>query len=113
MCRRPAPERAHAFDRWPATWLGQHVGEELGFGLHVRTPATEMQRALAAWDLAELSLSDAPEGLNRLQAVRLSLAAMSLAAPTLALLDNPTACCASRMPDVWAMTSPTGRKRPD
>ena len=79
------------FDRYPPIWLGQHVAEEINFGLQSRPSAEAMCDTLTQWDIAELSPNDELAKLNRRQAVRLSLAAMDLAKPTLALLDNPTA----------------------
>ena len=86
----PAQTVSMLFDRWPAIWLGQHVGEELSFGLSRRPTRSEMIDRLKAWDLDGLSLSADLTSLNRRQAIRLSLAAISLASPLLVLLDNPT-----------------------
>jgi ABC-type iron transport system FetAB ATPase subunit len=78
-------------DAQPMLWLGQRVDEELGFGLNTKPDVNSMRHALERWRLQGLGLSDALAQLNRLQEIRLSLAAMSLAAPKLALLDNPAA----------------------
>jgi energy-coupling factor transporter ATP-binding protein EcfA2 len=79
------------FDRWPPVWLGQYVGEELAFGLSARPLVTDLTHVLEKWGIEELALDADLQTLNRLQAIRLSLAAMDLAAPDLVLLDNPTA----------------------
>jgi energy-coupling factor transporter ATP-binding protein EcfA2 len=79
------------FDRWPPVWLGQYVGEELAFGLSTRPLVTSLTHALEKWSIEKLALDTDLQTVNRLQAVRLSLAAMNLAAPALVLLDNPTA----------------------
>ncbi|HKJ83588.1 MAG TPA: ATP-binding cassette domain-containing protein [Mariprofundaceae bacterium] len=76
-------------DTVPALWLGQRVGEELGFGLSPKPDIHRMRHALDRWHLEELALNDTLAGLDRLQGVRLCLAAMSLASPKLALLDDP------------------------
>lgn len=75
----------------PALWLGQRVDEELGFGLSTKPDVKSMRHALDRWRLEGLELSDTLAQLNRLQEIRLSLVAMSLAAPKLVLLDNPAA----------------------
>ncbi len=79
------------FDRWPPVWLGQFVGEELAFGLSTRPSVANLTSILEKWGISELALDTDLQTLNRLQAIRLSLAAMDLAAPALVLLDNPTA----------------------
>ena len=79
------------FDRWPPVWLGQYVGEELAFGLSIRPSITSLTDVLEKWGISELALDADLQAVNRLQAIRLSLAAMDLANPTLVLLDNPTA----------------------
>jgi energy-coupling factor transporter ATP-binding protein EcfA2 len=79
------------FDRWPPVWLGQYVGEELAFGLSARPSITSLKDVLEKWRISELALDADLQAINRLQAIRLSLAAMDLAAPALLLLDNPTA----------------------
>lgn len=79
------------FDRWPPVWLGQYVGEELAFGLSIRPSITSLTDILEKWGISELALDADLQTVNRLQAIRLSLAAMDLANPTLVLLDNPTA----------------------
>jgi energy-coupling factor transporter ATP-binding protein EcfA2 len=79
------------FDRWPPVWLGQYVGEELAFGLSTRPSMTSLTYMLEKWGISELALDADLQAVNRLQAIRLSLAAMDLAAPALVLLDNPTA----------------------
>ncbi|MFQ5518598.1 MAG: ATP-binding cassette domain-containing protein [Mariprofundus sp.] len=79
------------FDRWPCIWLGQSVAEEICFGLKKRPAQQELKQALLSWGLAELTTETGLETLTRLQALRLSLTAMTLAKPALLLLDNPTA----------------------
>jgi energy-coupling factor transporter ATP-binding protein EcfA2 len=79
------------FDRWPPVWLGQYVGEELAFGLSARPSITSLTDVLEKWRIAELALDADLQTINRLQAIRLSLAAMDLTTPALVLLDNPTA----------------------
>jgi energy-coupling factor transporter ATP-binding protein EcfA2 len=79
------------FDRWPPVWLGQYVGEELAFGLSTRPSITSLTNVLEKWGIADLALDTDLQAVNRLQAIRLSLAAMDLATPALVLLDNPTA----------------------
>jgi len=88
---QPAPSVRMLFDRWPCIWLGQTVTEELLFGLNRQPAPQQLENALQQWGLRDTTLTTELQTLNRLQSVRLSLAAMSLAAPTLALLDNPTA----------------------
>ena len=78
------------FDRQPQLWLGQTVAEELCFGLKERPEPETLHTVLSQWGLSELDLGSDLATLNRLQGVRLSLASISLAAPKLALLDNPT-----------------------
>jgi len=85
------PQIRMLFDRYPPIWLGQHVAEELSFGLPAPPSAETMAGKLAQWGIPELSPTDEPEKLNRLQGLRLSLAAMDMAEPELVLLDNPTA----------------------
>lgn len=87
----PPPAIRMLFDRWPPVWLGQYVGEELAFGLSTRPSITSLTKVLEKWRVAELALDADLQTINRLQAIRLSLAAMNLAAPALVLLDNPTA----------------------
>lgn len=79
------------FDRWPCVWLGQTVAQELIFGLRTQPAAEAIGAALAEWALSDISLDTEPQALNRIQSLRLSLTAMSLAKPALILLDNPTA----------------------
>ncbi len=79
------------FDRWPPVWLGQYVGEELAFGLSTRPDIASLTDTLKKWGIGELALDTDLQTINRLQAIRLSLATMELAAPALVLLDNPTA----------------------
>lgn len=78
-------------DATPALWLGQRVDEELGFGLNSKPDVSSMRHTLDQWRLQGVGLSDTLAQLNRLQEIRLSLAAMALAVPRLALLDNPVA----------------------
>lgn len=79
------------FDRWPILWLGQNVAEELALGLERAPDRSETERALARWRLDALTPETETASLHRLQALRLSLAAATLVAPDLLLLDNPTA----------------------
>jgi len=78
-------------DRWPYIWLGGTVEEELVFGLKQPVGNEQLKSALLAWGLSNVLLSTEPQHLNRLQCIRLSLAAMDLAEPSLVLLDNPSA----------------------
>ena len=78
------------FDRQPQIWLGQSVSEELCFGLKKRPSPERLIKVLADWGLNELDPASDVATLNRLQAVRLNLAAIALAAPKITLLDNPT-----------------------
>ena len=79
------------FDRWPCVWLGQTVAQELMFGLNVQPTPQQLTNALSDWGLSAISLDTDPHRLNRIQSLRLSLAAMFLAEADLILLDNPTA----------------------
>jgi len=79
------------FDRWPYVWLGQTVMHELMFGLSRQPTPQQMKKTLADWGLSDLSMDTSLHTLNRIQSLRLSLAAMSLAQAALTLLDNPTA----------------------
>jgi len=79
------------FDRWPCVWLGQTVGQELMFGLNTKPTPQQFEKILADWGLSGLSIDTELQTLNRIQSLRLSLAAMSLAQADLILLDNPTA----------------------
>jgi len=96
-----APNVRMLFDRWPCIWLGQTVAEELLFGLNHQPEAQHLENALSQWGLDSTPLTTDVQTLNRLQSVRLSLAAMSLATPALVLLDNPTA--ALSQPDALAL----------
>jgi len=78
------------FDQQPPIWLGQNVGEELCFGLKVRPVRETLDVWLNQWGLAELDLSTELKSLNRLQSIRLSIAAMALAEPKLILIDAQT-----------------------
>ena len=78
------------FDHQPPLWLGQNVAEELCFGLKERPAPERLAELLSEWRLSTLDLTCELTLLNRLQVVRLSLAAMALAGPAIALLDNPT-----------------------
>ncbi|MDQ6983056.1 MAG: ATP-binding cassette domain-containing protein [Mariprofundus sp.] len=82
------------FDRWPPVWLGQTVGEELLFGLGIQSEQQDLEQTLSEWGLSELALTSGLETLNRVQLLRLSLAAISLARPAIALFDNPTSALA-------------------
>jgi len=79
-----------SFDQQPPIWLGQNVGEELCFGLKRQPELETLMACLQQWGLPELGLSSELKGLNRLQAIRLTLAGMALAKPALVLLDAPT-----------------------
>ncbi|MFQ5344603.1 MAG: ATP-binding cassette domain-containing protein [Mariprofundus sp.] len=82
------------FDRWPPVWLGQTAEEELLFGLGKQVEQKHIEQILSEWGLFDLTPTTNLETLNRLQSLRLSLAAISLARPAMALLDNPTAALA-------------------
>ncbi len=78
-------------DCWPPLWLGQSVREELTFGLP-HMPADDMLlELLQNWRLGHVRLETTLQSLNRTECVRLSLAAMELVQPCLALIDNPVA----------------------
>jgi len=79
------------FDRWPCVWLGGNVEEELMFGLGALPSRAQLEETLSNWRLSDLSLTKEVRHLNRLQSLRLSLAAIDLAKPELVLLDNPSA----------------------
>ena len=84
------PKAVHMLgDFQPPLWLAPTLGEELAFGLH--PSGDQLQRLLAAWRLEGLPADTPVEALNRLQGLRLALAAMELAGTELALLDNPAA----------------------
>jgi len=93
--RWPDPKSSAAVrllpDLQPPIFLGQTVAEELAFGLREQPSLDAMAAALAGWGLQDLAPETEIHRLNRLQGLRLSLAAMQLAAPKLALLDNPVA----------------------
>ena len=89
------------FDHQPPLWLGQSVAEELCFGLKGRIDPERLAELLAEWRLESLDPTSELTSLNRLQAVRLNLAAMALAGPAIALLDNPTDALPE--PDVIAL----------
>ncbi len=78
-------------DRWPTLWLGQSVEEELTLGLARAPERARLHQILSAWRLESITSETTTASLNRLQSLRLSLAAASLAKPDLLLLDNPTA----------------------
>jgi len=88
--KTPLPIRM-LFDRWPPVWLGQTIAEELEFGLDEQPGQQYLEQILSQWGLSGLALTSDPKTLNRTQSLRLSLAAMNLARPAIALLDNPTA----------------------
>jgi len=96
-----APNVRMLFDRWPCIWLGQTAAEELLFGLNHQLEPHQLENTLSQWGLDSMALTTDIQTLNRLQSVRLSLAAMSLATPALALLDNPTASLSQ--PDALAL----------
>ncbi len=79
-----------SFDQQPPIWLGQNVGEELCFGLRQQLELETLMTSLQQWGLSDLELSSELKSLNRLQAIRLTLAGMALAKPALVLLDAPT-----------------------
>jgi len=83
------------FDRWPALWIGGTIEEELIFGLGKQVSKQQLEDILSLWGLSDLSLNCEVQSLNRLQSLRLSLAAIALATPDLVLLDNPSAALAS------------------
>jgi len=85
------------FDRWPAIWLGQSIEEELKFALKRSVSKQQLQDVLLQWGLEDRSLTIEPHSLNRLQSIRLALAAMALAKPDLILLDNPSAALPEQM----------------
>ena len=77
------------FDIYPPLWLGRLTRDELLFGLSdIEEP--DIQQALKHWRLNDLPLDTPTERLNRLQHLRLMLAAVQLAEIQLVLLDNPT-----------------------
>jgi ABC-type transport system involved in cytochrome c biogenesis ATPase subunit len=79
------------FDHSPPLWLAPTLDEELAFGIHPAPAAEDIRRIRKAWRLESLVDGTPVEALNRIQAIRLVLAAMELSRTTLALLDNPTA----------------------
>jgi ABC-type transport system involved in cytochrome c biogenesis ATPase subunit len=79
------------FDHSPPLWLAPTLGEELVFGLHPVPTVDEIHRVRKVWQLEAMADSTPVEALNRVQAIRLMLAAMELGGTRLALLDNPTA----------------------
>jgi len=84
------------FDRWPPVWLGQTVAEELLFGIGQSPEQQDIERILSDWGHSELALISNPGTLNRVESLRLSLAAITLANPAIALLDNPTAALSEK-----------------
>jgi len=92
-----APVVRMLFDRFPCSWLGQTVEEELMFGLKEPCSLLQLEEILMKWGLKGVNLSTEPQSLNRLQSIRLSLAAMDLAKPALILLDNPSAALSEQM----------------
>ncbi|MBL4775611.1 MAG: ATP-binding cassette domain-containing protein [Mariprofundus sp.] len=92
-----APVVRMQFDRWPAIWLGGTVEEELLFGLKKTLSEQQLEGALLAWHLPEVSLMAEPQSLDRHQSICLSLAAIALAKPSLLLLDNPSAALPEQM----------------
>jgi len=100
------------FDRRPQIWLGQTVAEELCFGLSGVPDTDELKQAMAAWGIGELDLQADVQGLGRLQGLRLGMASMDIAEPSLVLLDSPTDClpadCAAQLikdTHAWAVRS--------
>ncbi|MDQ6998214.1 MAG: ABC transporter ATP-binding protein [Mariprofundus sp.] len=92
-----APVVRMMFDRWPCSWLGQTVEEELMFGLKGAVSVLLMEETLRRWGLKGVALADETQSLNRLQSIRLSLAGIDLANPALVLLDNPSAALCEQM----------------
>jgi len=97
LCKPPSGIRIETegpirmlFDQHPPVWLGQNVGEELCFGLKHRPDSDQLAAALQQWGLSELQLTTNLKSLNRLQSIRLSMAAITLAKPSLSLLDSQT-----------------------
>ncbi|ATX82725.1 energy-coupling factor transport system ATP-binding protein [Mariprofundus ferrinatatus] len=88
------------FDHQPPLWLGQNIGEELSFGLKAMPSRHDLATALATWGVADLESDRDVATLNRLQSVRLRLAAMELSGPVIALLDNPS----DALPEADAVT---------
>lgn len=80
-------ERRIIFDQRPQLWLGQTVGEELGFGLANRPADSALQEILDAWGIGDIEPEAHPEHLNRLQGVRLALAAAALPTPDIICID--------------------------
>jgi len=93
----PEPVVRMLFDRWPSVWLGQSIEEELSFALKRSVSEQELDEVLLQWELEGLSLAIEPHSLNRLQSVRLTMAAMTLAKPDLILLDNPSAALSEQI----------------
>ncbi len=100
----PPGEETHSvrmlFDRQPPLWLGQSVAEELCFGLKEKPSTETLLVTLGDWGLTQVELDSDVATLNRLEAARLALASISLAAPKLALLDSPT----DALPEADALT---------
>ncbi|WP_018294296.1 ATP-binding cassette domain-containing protein [Mariprofundus ferrooxydans] len=101
-------------EQWPAIWLGQSIDEEIRFGLNQQPDQQQVSAALSRWGLHDLAAETQVTTLNRLQAIRVSLAAISMATPTLVLLDNPTDAlpqhdAATLIADIsdWALDSKT------
>ena len=113
--RLESPETVRMlFDQQPPVWLGQNVGEELSFGLKQQPDPDTIDTCLQQWGLSELHPTRQLTGLNRLQAIRLTLAGMALAKPALVLLDAPTdalsveaATLLCKEISVWAANSDT------
>jgi len=78
------------FDQWPAIWLGQSIHEEMQFGCNRSLDPQQVEEMLACWSIPGTSAEADPYTLNRMQAVRMNMAAIQIAEPALALLDNPT-----------------------
>ncbi len=88
---RPRPPRIRMLsDRWPRIWLGQSPREELLFGLPGNIGEDMLGEILARWKIGHLDPDADISALNRLEGLRLSLAAIELASPDLVLLDSPT-----------------------
>jgi len=78
-------------DDFERLWLGHDVADELSFGLKPRPTEQQMRQMLDAWRVPGLALDAPLQGLDRLRALRVALAAMTLAEPAIMLLDNPVA----------------------
>jgi len=78
------------FDHSPQLWLGQHIQEELCLGLNSTPTEQQMYQALANWHATQINLNAETGRLNKLQALRVNMATVELAAPELLLIDGNT-----------------------